>query len=194
MKNILKGAFGFDNTVAPEVYELFKGMLTSNEKEVPYALEIIKAANEGRISMDGSFCLEAYCGKIKSNLEKNAIQRAKKVTFLDMSANPEEDMEKGVAGAGFGVSVNKIVKMESSYEEIDEDEDLVYAIKQIKRVQEDILAEEGIDLLFLMKRAASGVPQAVQKLRQFCEEYELLAEQVKIILTSGRPLDTLCVN
>lgn len=192
-KSIMRGAFGFDDTVAPEVYELFSSMLNSN-KEVPYVLEVMKAAKEGRINMDSSFCLEAYCGKIKSNLEKNAIQKAKKVTFLDTSANPEDDMEKGVAGAGFGVSVNKIIKLESSFDKIDESEDLVHAINQIKRVQEDILAEEGIDILFLIKRAASGVPQAVQKLRQFCEDYELLAEQVKVILTSGRPVDSLCFN
>lgn len=192
-KSVLRGAFGFDNTVASEVYELFSSMLYS-DKPVLYVDEIMKAAMEGRINMDGSFCLEAYCGKISSNLEKNAIHRAKKIKFLDMSANPEEDMEKGVPGAGYGVSVNKIVKMETSFEEIDENEDLVHAINQIKRVQEDILAEEGIDLLFLIKRAASGVPQAVQKLRQFCEEYELLAEQVKIILTSGRPVESLCLS
>ena len=71
-----------------------------------------------------------------------------------------------------------------------DNEELMYAINTVKDLNNDFVVEYSIDLIGLIKKAVQGIPQAVVKLKEVCDSMEIVAEQVKIILSSGASIDT----
>jgi hypothetical protein len=192
--NNLFGAFnyGTSNKLTEEVLGLFKGVyeqsLSGHVKEVKYAYDIVNAGMEGRIDFSKEFNLSAYEYRIDNNANLNKYHKRKKESFLDESNN-EETSQRG------GIQENKVAKLSNSLNNSEADIDcilekseLMTALKLLQGVQDDFLKTEGVNLNFLIKRAVQGVPVAIERLKELCTEFELLGEQVKIILSSKESL------
>lgn len=187
-KNNIFGAFGYSQShmISEEVLGLFTDLyhqsLNGHVKEVKYAYDIVNAGMDGRINFNKPFNLQAYEYKIENNQKLSKYHKRKKESYLDESNNEE-------AGQNGGIQENKILKLSNSFDESEidglfEQSEVMTAINVLQAVQDDFLKSEGINLSFLLKRAMQGVPIAVEKLKSLCEEFELLGEQIKIVLSS----------
>ena len=91
---------------------------------------------------------------------------------------------------------NEVVKtsdLRDEYEKLLDEDELKYAIKEIKGLQKDIFIKEQVNVIGGLKDALNGVPVAIRTMRELCEKYERINELVEIILSSKIPLESyLC--
>lgn len=178
----LRSAFAYRGLeYGEECWNLFKEMTDAPENTVEYVDEILTAYQNGKINLDKEFNLRGYCYRVAENQEKKALQNAKKETFL--FDNDEDDYEE--ASRQGGVSYNRFERLDDGFEQLENDDELAYAISTIKNLRKDFLMEEGIDLVVLLQRVKEFLPQAITKMREVCSEFELIGEQVHTILESG---------
>lgn len=183
--SILKSAFSYEKQLPERVQALFSTMADKPTKSVEYVDEIIRAGLDGRIDLSSNFNLEGYCYRITSTYKGKVEPKSlKKIKYLEDDTSDFENTAKSG-----GVLTNTIIKLETSFEEIENDSELMFAVDTIKRLQMDFLVQEGISLKKLITRAIEGVPQAVKKLKVVCEEFELVGEQIKVILLSGKAME-----
>lgn len=193
---LLRGSRFLGNSEVPkEVWKLFKSMLDNVDKdvdkvyEVENVCEIVQKALEGKIDMNSEFKLKAYNETINMGKRRNAVQKMKKETFIDFFSSDEDKYTNEVTG---GVTIDVVSfqadtmsEAKSDYDCILDNAELISAINNIKALNEDFIVEYQVDLISLIKKAVQGIPQAVVKLREICEEVSCVGEQVKIILSSG---------
>lgn len=183
--SILQSAFAYNTKVSDEVWCLFSSMADTPSKSVPYVDEILNASFKGKIALNRTFNLEGYCYTVRENLKMKAGQKAQKELFLFESDSDEE--YEGSSRNG-GVSTNRFDKLEDGFNELEDDDELLSAIQSIKNIREDFLLDEGVDLVKLLKSATEFLPQAIEELKKVCEEFELIGEQIQIIIKSGVPI------
>lgn len=170
-----------------EVLNLFIGLSYNPEKKVEYSSEIISAGLQGNIDFNREFNLDAYEATIRKNLRLGKESKRKKEVFLDFTDN-SSDWEETASAGGMKAdiaSVRAVEKMEDAYEKILLDDELKYAVETIKSLQPMLLVEEKMDFLYTMKQALKGIPESIKILQRVCEDFEVVAEQVKVILGSG---------
>ena len=196
MSTLRSLSFGVSNGVdvlPEEVSLLFKEMATDGKSPVECADEIIRAGLEGRINLNVPFNLRGYEYTIKCTERMKKEQNKFKTLYIDF----ENDKENTQRGSGLYnadyVSQNCINKMHDAYEEIADSAELQSAIATIKSLNSDFIIEYDVDLVSLIKRAVGGFPEAREKLANVCKEFELVGEQVKLILSSGFEVETLLV-
>ena len=190
---MLRSAFSYQETLSNDVLRLFTGMLENPNKPVEYTQEIIDAARQGRIDLESNFNLEGYCYKISQNLQLKAGQHKKKETFY-FEDDGIDDSQWGKLAKQGGVSMTEVSAqrfnaLEQGFESLEDDEEFTCAVETIKSLREDFLISEGVDLVLLIKHAMEFFPQAITKLKNICEEFELVGEQIQIILSSGKDLN-----
>lgn len=205
LRGISFGSIGGYTEIPPEIWGLLSEMefLPVSVEDakygityprVEYAEEIIKAALNGRIAMDAQFNLQSYLKKIEENTGKKALKNAQREKHLCF------DSDELMTDDGYGVrDMNSVdadavayqnyQSMAQSFDSVVSDSDLQFAISTIKALSTDFLITYKVDIPTLMKKALTGVPQAVTTLKQLCTESKLLAEQVKIILTANVSID-----
>lgn len=91
------------------------------------------------------------------------------------------------------MQVVKTTDLLDEYEKLLNEDELEYAIKEIKGLQKDIFIKEQIDVMQGLKDALDGVPVAVRTMKELCEKYERVNELVEIILSSKIPLESYLV-
>lgn len=170
-----------------EVLNLFIGLSSNPEKKIEYASEIISAGLQGNIDFKHEFNLEAYEAAIRKNLKLGRESRRKKEVFLDFTDN-NDDWDDTVVSGGIKADVastRTVQKMEDAYDKLLLEDELKYAVETIKSLQPMLLVEAKIDFMCTMKQALKGIPESVKLLQNVCNEFEVVAEQIKIILSSG---------
>lgn len=183
---ILRSAFAYDSEVSEEVWGLFSSMADEPEKSVPYVDEIINAGIKGKIDFGRYFNLDGYCYTVEENLKMKAGQRAKKESFI-FDGDLTDDGGEAYTKKG-GVNSNRFEALEDGFNKLEDDDELLSAIRSIKNVREDFLLDEGVDLVKLLKSATEFLPQAITDLKKLCEDFELLGEQIQVVLKSGVPI------
>lgn len=153
---------------------LFKD-LKDYRGEFDYSLELIEAALDGRIDVNKKFNLFGYCKTVREGNFQTELKRLKKQQYIIDDDNDDET----------GVKVSTLVDTRSDYEIIEDNEELEYSVKKIRALNDEIIESIGIDLIFCMRQALKGVPQAIQELADICKEYDFIAEYIQIILSSG---------
>lgn len=179
-------------SVDPAIWAIFRGIERYNSVDgfqIEHVSEMLDAACEGKIDLSRDFNLAAYERKILETEYKNSIKKASKIKFIsfaDSDTELEGDLRDG------GVTLDDVSYMSSKFSdvksEIDQffdDEELKSAIDSIQQLNEDFVTEYGVDLVVLLKKAAAGLPQAVAKLKEVCAEFSVVAETIKVILSSG---------
>ena len=185
-------SFGFGHfngvTELPnEILNLFIPLSENPEKKVEFASEIISAGLQGKINFNQEFNLDAYESAIRKNLRLGKEGKRKKEVFLDYSDTSDSWEETAQAG-GIKADVATLMavdKMEDAYEQILMEDELKYAVETIKSLQPVLLVEARMDFLHTIEQALKGIPESVKMLQKVCEEYEVVAEQIKTVLSSG---------
>lgn len=183
LKSFSFGSYKGVDELPDVVVGLFSSMMERPEKSVEYAEEIINAALEGRINFDKEFNMGAYETSIRNNTRMNAQDRMKKETFFT-----DDDLDEAYKG---GVSENKVSDNRDDYASFEDEDEVKWAVNSIKAENNTYRIDYGINIIKLLKKATGGYPQAMEKLKMVCLEFERVGEWIKIILSSGHSVDSL---
>lgn len=190
-------SFGFGSykgvdEIPENILSLFTSMLDQPEKTVECTEEIITAGLEKRIDFSRVFNLDAYEYTIKNNTRMNVEKERSKKVFIDFASN-ESERESSLRNGGMtvdSVSASAIKDLSDAFEEVLDNSELQYAIDTIKSLNDDFIVDYGINLVSVIKKAVIGFPQAVAKLKELCDEFDVVSEQVQIILQSGKDVES----
>lgn len=170
--------------VPEDVLHLFYNALNEGQN-IEYVSEIVFAGMDGRIALDKYFNLQAYIYAIEQNGGLANSRKGKKFISLDTTRWSADDDNEGV------LSEERLVieEVESEIDKLLDDDELVYAIRAIKGLNNDLLITEGVNLISLMKTALNGIPKAIAELRRICDFYPSISESVQVVLGCGRSFE-----
>lgn len=180
------------NELPVEVIELFLDLSSNPEKKIEYASEIVFAGLQKRIRCDGTFVLDAYEKTIRKNEKLGKENRRKRECSIDYSRDTEDESKRdGSLASVEYVSSHVAEKIADAYEQLIFEDELRYAVNTIKELQPVLLVSAKIDILHTIKQALLGLPDSVELLQKVCSQYDVVAEQIKVILGSGYQFQTL---
>lgn len=175
------------NELPNEVLGLFVGLADNPTKQVEYSSEIISSGLSGKINFKHEFNLDAYETAIRKNLRLGNSRKRKKEVYLDCT-DSNDDWENTALSGGIKAdtaTMRTVDKLKDAYEELLADDELKYAVDTIKDLQPILLAETKLDIVRLIGQALKGIPESIKALTDLCSNYEVVGEQIKIILSSG---------
>lgn len=184
------GQFHGITELPDEVLLLFSDLVEDPGKHVKYASEIISAGLQGNIDFGRSFNIDAYEAAITRNQQMNTSKKRKKETWLDFGTGDDEEPANGGVRVDIA-SLQNVSQMEDAYEKLMAEDELRYAISAIKSLQPVLMVEARMDILLTMRQALKGIPDSVKMLKTVCEEYEILGEQIKVVLSSGQSFEEM---
>lgn len=183
------------NELPENVINLFSELLQHPEINIEHTSEIVEAGLKGNIGEN--FSLIAYEKGIKKKEALAKISKAKKKKNIDISLDTEQDNSVtsyfDISMTQLDMQVVKTTDLLDEYEKLLNEDELEYAIKEIKGLQKDIFIKEQIDVMQGLKDALNGVPVAVRTMKELCEKYERVNELLEIILSSKIPLESYLV-
>ena len=183
------------NELPENVINLFSELLQYPEINIEHTSEIVEAGLKGNIGEN--FSLIAYEKGIKKKEALAKISKAKKKKNIDISLDTEQDNSVtsyfDISMTQLDMQVVKTTDLLDEYEKLLNEDELEYAIKEIKGLQKDIFIKEQIDVMQGLKDALDGVPVAIRTMKELCEKYERVNELVEIILSSKIPLESYLV-
>lgn len=186
------GTFCGHSELPDEILNLFTDLVENPEKKIEFASEIISNGLQGRINFNSDFNIDAYEATIRKNNRLTKESKKKKEVFLDMNDSSDDFDE--VASKG-GIKVNRFMpaalQLQDAFEQVLLDDELQYAINTIKELDDMLQVEENVFILKVIRQAIKGIPDSVKILRHICDEYEVVAEQIRVILSSGKSFDEL---
>lgn len=193
MRSYSYGIFRGMDEIPEDVLKLFSSLCEHPEKKIEYASEIISAGLAGKINLNSEFYLDAYEARIRKNLFLGKENKRKKEVFLDFkdSSDDYEDIARNGGITEDKATFNAVSKMEDAYEQLLNEDELRYAIETIKGLRKDFLVEERMDIIITLKQALTGIPESINKLKEVCNNYSVVGEQIKIILSSGYTFEEL---
>lgn len=176
-----------------EVLNLFSDLCYNPDKKIEFASEIISAGLQGNIDFEHDFNIDAYEAAIRKNQKLGKEAKRKKEVFLDFTdSNDDWDETVQAGGIKADTATTRATKqMEDAYEQLLADEELKYAVETIKSLQPILLVEAKMDFKCTVKQALKGIPESIALLKKVCEDYEIVAEQVNIILNCGKPFEEI---
>lgn len=181
------GSFHGYSELPKEVLNLFVKANQTPNKKIEFASEIISNGLQGRIDFTREFNLDAYEATIRKNQRLNLDAKKRKETYIDYSASGDDwsDVFRTGGMTIDAVSASAIVDVKDAFEQLMDDEELKYAIESIKSLQPVLFVEEQVDFIGAIKDALNGIPNALATVKEICDKYDVVAEQVKCILSSG---------
>lgn len=186
------GTFNGYNELPDEILGLFLGLSRTPEKHIEFASEIISAGLQGRINFDKEFNLDAYETAIRKNTFLGQEKRKKREVFLDFQASSDDfdetSREGGLVAERFTPTV---LQLQDAYEQVLLDDELEYAVSTIKELDSMLQVQEDVNILKAIEMALKGIPSAVDVIKKVCDDYEVVAEQIKIVLSSGKTFNEL---
>jgi len=180
------GSFHGYSELPKEVLNLFVKASQTPGKKIEFASEIISNGLQGRIDFTREFNLDAYEATIRKNQRLNLDAKKRKETYIDYSASGDDwsDVFRTGGMTIDAVSASAVVEVKDAFEQLMDDEELKYAIESIKSLQPVLFVEEQVDFIGAIKDALSGIPNALATVKEICDKYDVVAEQVKCILSS----------
>lgn len=180
------GTFLGKDEVPEKVLNLFSSSVQSG-KEIRFASEIVFAGMQGNINLNKPFNLEAYEKAIESNSWLSKNKRKKKELYIDSSSG--DDYEDTVRNGGIREDKLSIDSVEDAYEEVLDSDELKYAVSQIKKLNQELIAVEKVNTINAMKSALDGFPKAIAEIKRICDFYPSISEYIQVILSCGKSLD-----
>lgn len=190
------GSYMGVNGLPVEVLDLFGDLADYPEKRIEFASEIIQAALQGRIQLNGSFNIDAYETAIRRNNFLIKIGEKKKKLYLDGGSFDDDFTE---------VTHNGCVKTEyltqdymsctsevkDVFEDLLDEAELSYAVSVIKKINNKIIAKYGVDLIRALRQAIKGFPQSIEAVRNLCLSCKYISDLVEVVLSSDKEFDVL---
>ena len=176
LRNILNTIVSDLSTIGDEIpaqlyYYLYQDML--NGTRVDNSLEILEAAYTNKINFHKKFNLKGYDKNISENLNKNRKKQEAKCTYF------KDSSEYDILG---GISIDSVRDENDGYEEVLRLEDVRRAVEKLRVLNDYFIDDYGINLIGLINKSLVGFPQAINRLRDTCEEFPREAELIKTIL------------
>lgn len=181
MISMLLRSLSFRKELTGDMLDVLFKDVKNYSGEFDYSIELIDAALDGRINMEKEFNLFGYCKTIREGNFQTSLKYLKKHQYLI-----EEDDEDST-----GVKTSSLVDIHNDYEVFEDNEELSYTINKIRTLNNQFIADAGIDLIFCIRQAVKGVPQAVDELVTICRDYSWVGEYIQIILSSGVSFESL---
>ena len=190
------GCFGFGTAfgvseIPEDVLYLFKDLVVNPDKKIEFASEIVVSGLQGHINLNKDFNIDAFEYAIKHNTFLNKERKKKKESYIEFDS---EDWEDSATHGGIQesqINGKAVQKMADAFEEIIADDSLRYAVETIKSLNNDLIVEENIDFIEVLKQAVDFVPSAVEMVKYICDKYKVISDIAYEILNSGRPIDEL---
>lgn len=174
-------SFGFQKTMEMDDFEyLFRDFKKYNG-EFDYSIELIDAMMDSRIDKTKEFSLFGYCKCIRDGKFQNDLKRLKKEQYIIEDDDDESS----------GIKASSLVEERDDYEVFEDTEEAMYTVKKIRALNLEFISELGIDLIHCLRQAVKGIPDAIETLTEFCNEYSKYSEYVQIILGCGIPFEEL---
>lgn len=178
-----------------EVWKLFSAMAENPDKPLDEATDILKSALQGNlkgVQFENAQDIYRYASRIKRNkyLSKNSQKNVKRKLYIDHMHESEDNTPAYGTILESAVVAQTISRTKDAFEDIADNSELRYAVETIKDLRQEFFIEAGVDLVKLLKQALRGIPDAVLELKRVCTEYELVGEQIKVILSSGEDINT----
>lgn len=170
--------------VPEKVLNLFTDSIKS-DKKLNYASEIVFSGIMGRINLDDTFHIDAYEKAIKRNGDLTLNTRRKKETYIDYGCS-SDDYDTVAQNGGIQVDHLNIDDVSDAFEDLINEDELRYAVENIKKLNKELLIVEEVDLVEALKLALKGIPQAIDEIKRLCKFYPTIGDSVKTILSSGR--------
>lgn len=148
---------------------------------------IVEKGLEGKIRVDEEFNLEGYAYKVKFTdklKEKQKIKRKKK-GYSEISMETPVGQDENSTTSLSDIVAFKNWQDEMSLQQDVFESDVSAAIKSLKDIREELLVEEQVDIIQLIKSALEDSQIAISALRDICVKYAFIGEYVKTVLTSG---------
>lgn len=197
-------AYAEETVVSPRIWRLFtqlgKSMRSyeSGGMRIEHAQEILEAALAHRINLDDAFNLQGYEFRIQSNEKRQELSAIARHPVVGLSNVSDEDNGEGWDGTvsvDFATAHQSVEDIKDDYDALMDTDELAYAVSQIKAINARVAVTDNIDIIYSLRQAVgtdeSGThsPQAVAALRKFCTANPTAAEYIKIILSSGVPIE-----
>lgn len=175
------------NELPNEILGLFVSLVDNPNKKLEFASEIIFNGLQGRIDFSREFNIEAYETTIRKNQVLGKEGRRKKEVYIDTSGS-SDDWDEVSSNGGIKldqVNDRAVDKIQDAYEQLILDDELKYAVDTIKALNDDLMLEESIDLIYALKQSVKGIPEAIKSVKEICDNNSLVSELVKTVLNSG---------
>ena len=190
------GCFGFGTAfgvseIPDDVLYLFKDLVINPEKKIEFASEIVVSGLQGRINLKKDFNIDAFEYAIKHNTYLNIERKKKKESYINFDS---EDWDESAIRGGIQdsqLNSKAVEKMADAFEELIMDDSLRYAVETIKSLNNDLIVEENINFIEVLKQAVDFVPSAVEMVKYICDKYKVISDMAYEILNSGKPIDEL---
>ena len=182
------GNYG-DSEIPENVLNLFSSLVNEPTKKVEYASEIIERGLAGGIALNGTFDIDAYECAIRKNIYLGKEQKKKKEFYFDDCS--DDDFDDVASSGGIKIERYKASEIQDAFELLLDDDELNYAIDTIKALDLDLQEEENIFIIKVLEQALKGIPLAVSKIKEVCNRYKVVSEQIEIILSSGKTFEEM---
>ena len=175
------------NELPDEILGLFVSLVDNPNKKLEFTSEIVFNGLQGRIDLRREFNIDAYETSIRKNQVLGKEGKKKKELYIDMSGSSDDWDEVTCSGGIKLDQVNDRVvdKIQDAYEQLLLDDELQYAVDTIKALNDDLMLEESIDLIYALKQSVKGIPEAIKSVKEVCENNGLVSELVMTVLNSG---------
>ena len=175
------------NELPDEILGLFVSLVDNPNKKLEFTSEIVFNGLQGRIDLSREFNIDAYETTIRKNQVLGNEGKKKKELYIDMSGGSDDWDEVTCSGGIKLDQVNDRVvdKILDAFEQLLLDDELQYAVDTIKALNDDLMLEESIDLIYALKQSVKGIPEAIKSVKEVCENNGLVSELVMTVLNSG---------
>jgi len=171
--------------VSNDIWSLF-----ADWEETPdpfaYTLEIVDAALSGRIALE-NFNLSAYNQTIRKNEVMMSNRRKSKILYI------VDDSENSLAEPYCipETVVSPFAGQEDAYEKFEDEEEVSYAVREIRDLRGVIISGYRLDVLYCIKQALKGIPESVKALKNLVNSDPFIGELIRVVLESGQPFAEL---
>lgn len=155
-----------------KVWPLFKELrnagkesIEGRQSEFGHTSEILNSAINGNIYSE-NFNLRAYeyrCSENDKNMEYKTSSKFLAVIDAD-------ELERNPKSKSYTVLSETLGEEEEKFLDLEEDSDFVNNLNGLLSLQKDLIINEGIDPISVLKNAISGVPSAIVTLRSIAND------------------------
>lgn len=190
------GAYMGVNGLPVEVLALFNDLADCPEKKIEFASEIIQAALQGNIALNGAFNIDAYETAIRRNNFLIKIGEKKKKLRLDGGSFDDDCSETVYAGCVkteylSSDYMSSITEVKDAFEDLLDESELNYAVSMMKKINNKVAAIYGVDLIHAIRQAIKGFPQSIEAVKNLCLSCKPISDLVEIVLSSDKEFDDL---
>lgn len=182
---LLHSFCGFRSDVNDDIWGLFEEWEKTNAP-FEYVLEIIDAAASNKVDFD-NFNLSAYNKAVRKNVSKGSSRRKNKVLHI---VNDIEDISSEPYGVAESI-VSIYAEQEDEYKKLEDEEELAYAIEEIRNLNGVVFYTYRVDMLHCIKQALKGLPESINILKNLVDNDSFIGDLLKIVLESGQPFAEL---